>query len=350
MEASLQQSHQELQAIYDGMVDGLLIADVDSLEFLRANQTICRMLGYSEQELVSLSVRHIHPPEELPNVLNRFAALVAGQLVRANNVPLLRKDGSVVHADVTRNLLQYHGRNCVAGFFRDNTERVQAAEELQHEHEVLRHLLKSQDRDRQIIAYEIHDGVAQLLAAATMQFEIYENMRRDAPKAAAHAGTAVADLLRQCHAEVRRLISGLRPPILDAYGVVAALQHLVYECIAQRGTRIEFQHDVTFDRLDASLENAIYRIAQESLANACQHSHSDKIHLDLTQHGETLRISVQDWGTGFDPQSAGEKCFGLAGIRQRARLLGGDVSITTRLGEGSHIVVELRIGAGSVDT
>ena len=68
MEASLQHSHQELQAIYDGMVDGLLIADVSSLRFCAANQAICRMLGYSEQELVSLSVRDIHPPDELPNV------------------------------------------------------------------------------------------------------------------------------------------------------------------------------------------------------------------------------------------------------------------------------------------
>ena len=79
------------QAIYDGMVDGLLIADVNSLR-LCANQAICRMLGYSEQELVSLSVRDIHPPDELPAVMNRFAALVAGQLVRADNVPMLRKD------------------------------------------------------------------------------------------------------------------------------------------------------------------------------------------------------------------------------------------------------------------
>ena len=209
-------------------------------------------------------------------------------------------------------------RTCIIGFFRDNTERKQAAEALHHEHQVLRQLLKSQDRDRQIVAYEIHDGIAQLLAAAIMQFETYENMRRDTPKAAAQSGAVVADLLRQCHAEVRRLISGLRPPVLDAFGVVAALQHLVYESIAQWCAHITFQHAVLFGRLEPSLENAIYRIAQESLTNACQHSQSDKIHLELTQHGETVRISVQDWGTGFDPQSAGEKCFGLAGIRQRA--------------------------------
>ena len=232
MEESLRQNHQELQAIYDGMVDGLLIADVHSLEFLRANQAMCRMLGYSEQELVRLSVRDIHPPEELPHVISRFAALATGELVVAADVPVLRKDGSVFYADITRNALQYHGRDCLVGFFRDNTERKKAAEALRHEHQVLRQLLKSHDRDRQLIAYEIHDGVAQLLAAAIMQFDTYQRMRCDTPNAATQGGNVVAELLRQCHAEVRRLIGGLRPPVLDAFGVVAALQHLVYESIA----------------------------------------------------------------------------------------------------------------------
>ena len=112
-------------------------------------------------------------------------------------------------------------------------------------------------------------------------------------------------------------LPSLRPPVLDAFGVLAAAAHLVYESIAQWRAHITFQHAVLFRRLEPSLENAIYRIAQESLTNACQHSQSDKIHLELTQHGEAVRISVQDWGSGFDPQSAGEKCFGLAGIRQR---------------------------------
>ena len=103
----------------------------------------------------------------MPNVLNRFAALAAGQLVVADNIPVLRKDGTTFYADIKTNCLEYHGHPCMIGFFRDITERKQAAEALHHEHQVLRTLLKSHDRDRQIIAYEIHDGVAQLLTGAS---------------------------------------------------------------------------------------------------------------------------------------------------------------------------------------
>ena len=207
-----QQDHDELLAIYDGMVDGLLIAENESKRFVRANLSICRMLGRSQEELLTLSVHDIHPAPDLPNVLSRFEAQSTGRLVVADNVPVLRKDGTVFFADITTNRLIYHGTPCIIGFFRDITERKQTAEALQHEHQVLRQLLRSLDRDRQIIAYEIHDGVAQLLAAAIMQFETYATMRLETPKAAKQGGKLVADLLRECHAEVRRLISGLRPP------------------------------------------------------------------------------------------------------------------------------------------
>ena len=266
----------------------------------------------------------------------------------ADNIPVLRKDGTTFYADIKTNCLEYHGHPCMIGFFRDITERTQAAEALHHEHQVLRTLLKSHDRDRQIIAYEIHDGVAQLLAGAIMQFEAYRKLRRDTPIAAPPDGTVVAELLRKCHAEIRRLISGLRPPVLDEFGVIAALQNLTYESMARWGTDVEFQCRVQFDRLEPSLENAIYRIAQESLSNACQHSQSEKARMELSQEGDTVRISVQDGGIGFDPQSAGEKCFGLAGIRECARLLGGRVTIETGLGEGCRVVVELPVHLGSV--
>ncbi len=205
----------------------------------------------------------------------------------------------------------------------------------------MRQLLRSQDRDRQVIAYEIHDGVAQTLAAAIMQFETFWRMCRETPKAAASSGIVVSDLLRNCHAEVRRLIGGLRPLILDEYGVMAALRNLVYESMARWDKQIEFHSDVTFTRLEPTLENALYRIAQESVTNACQHSDSRRILLEVLQHDNVLRICVQDLGKGFDPEAMSEKCFGLAGIRERARLLGGQVQVISTIGEGSRIVVDL---------
>lgn len=335
------QAAEQLRAIYDGMVDGLLIANIGTRRFVRANSSISRMLGYTKEELLTLAVDDIHPSEALPGVLERFRAQAEGRLVLAEELPVLRKDGSVFYADITTNNIQYDGEQCAIGFFRDVTERKKIREEREREHRVLRHLLDSQDRERQLIAYEIHDGLAQHLAAAIMHFETIHQSEGNIPARVSNNCEAGLDMLRRSLAEARRLISGLRPPILDESGIVAAIGHLVHDITARGGPEVEVHSRVRFDRLDPVLENAIYRIAQECLTNAHLHSQSEKVRIELIEQDERIRIQVTDWGIGFDPGSVAENRFGLAGIRERARILGGRAEISSVVGEGTRVFVEL---------
>ena len=148
-------------------------------------------------------------------------------------------------------------------------------------------------------------------------------------------------MLRQGLFEARRLISGVRPPILDESGVVPAIAHLIDEVSCQKGPQIEYHTKVEFDRLAPILENAIYRIGQEALTNACKYSQSPKVRVGLRQHGDRLRMEIRDWGIGFEPENVKDGCYGLEGIRQRVRLLGGKCSVRTAPGEGARIIVEL---------
>lgn len=205
----------------------------------------------------------------------------------------------------------------------------------------LRHILDVYDRDRQLLAYEIHDGFAQLLTAATCNFQTFSQLRDSNPAEAQKAFDSGLQLLGEGMAEVRRLIGGLRPPILDETGLVKALDHLVGESKQQNEPEIVYVHDVQFERLAAPLENAVYRIVQESLTNARRHSKSPRILIRLTQHNRNLRVEVQDWGVGFDPRAVPRNRFGLEGIRERARLFGGQATIESAVGQGTRIVVEL---------
>lgn len=224
---------------------------------------------------------------------------------------------------------------------REIEERKRAEEALRKEHRTLKHLLQSSDHERQLIAYEIHDGLAQQLAGAIMQFQTYTYLKDAKPDEAAHAYDAAMTMLHQGHFEARRLISGVRPPILDESGVVEAIALLVHEEVRKKGPKIEFRSRVDFDRLAPILENAIYRIVEEGLANACRHSQSKRVQVELVQHGETLAIKIQDWGVGFDPEKTDEDRFGLEGIRERARLLGGSAVVDTEPGKGTRVTVEL---------
>lgn len=340
---ALRQSHDELRVIYDHIVDGVTIVDAASMKPIRVNSAYCRMLGYCEDEAYFLFPERAHPPHVLPRVWEHLDEVKRGKGARIEDLPFLHRDGTIVYADVVSRSIDYNDRPGWISFFHDVTERKLAKEALAREHRTLKHLLQSSDHERQLIAYEIHDGLAQQLAGAIMQFDTYAHQKDREPRLAADAFEAGMTMLRQSHFEARRLISGVRPPILDEAGIVAAVAHLVNEERHKKGPKIELLSKVEFERLAPVLENAMYRIVQEALNNACRHSESERVEVGLVQHGDKVRIEVRDQGVGFRPEDVGDSHFGVAGIRERARLLGGIVAIESEPGQGTRIAVELPI-------
>ncbi len=224
-------------------------------------------------------------------------------------------------------------------------QRQKTQEALEHEQRSLTRLLQASDHERRLIGYEIHDGLAQQLAAAIMHLQMHESRRSESPEQADDELHAAAESLRQAHSEARRLIRDVRPPVLDESGIEAALYSLVQSVERPEGPRVEFQCVVRFDRLPAVLENAIYRMAQQAVTNACQYSQSERLKVSLFQEGDLLHLEVQDWGIGFDPKTVPDDRFGLEGIRERARLLGGELAVESEPGKGTYIRVTLPIGA-----
>jgi two-component system sensor histidine kinase DegS len=228
--------------------------------------------------------------------------------------------------------------------YRDITKRRQAQEALERELRALRKMLRASDYERQLIYCEIHDGLAQQLGAAIMQFQTHERLLRDRhPGRAYTAYRAGVEILQQALAEARRLIGGVGLPILDEQGIAAAISHLICQLSSANGPSITLQTDIEVQQLAKPLEHAIYRIAQEAMTNALQHSSSDTIKLSLFQEVDKLRMEVEDWVVRFDLSSVDEDQFGLAGIRERTRLLGGECSIKSELGKGTCVRVVLPI-------
>jgi signal transduction histidine kinase len=229
--------------------------------------------------------------------------------------------------------------------------RLQVEQSLRCERRTLRRLLWSSENERRWVSYEIHDGLAQHLAAAIMHLQVFETQRgsqgrhRQSPLAADEAYKKGMTLLRQSFHDARQLIGRLRPPVLDEQGIEAAIAQLIQACQGPGAPQIEFRSDIASGRLDPTLENAIYRIAQEALANACKHSKSKRVRIWLGQQGpeddRCVRMAILDWGVGFDPGKPTQGHFGLEGIRQRARLLGGRATIESSPGRGTRILVEL---------
>lgn len=222
--------------------------------------------------------------------------------------------------------------------------RIQAEEELEREQRLLKQLLELHERERRLVAYEIHDGFVQPLTGALMTFEASQQRLHN------HNLEGIQEifqnglrLLRNSIQEARQLISSLRPPILDDLGIMPAIDYLVCEYQATSKMAIHYVHHVQFERLPPPLETTIFRIVQESLTNALRHSGSDQVFVRLLQTDDRLRIEVEDSGVGFLSEQVDRNRFGLRGIQERAKLFGGQSIVDSQPGRGTRIRVDLPV-------
>ena len=213
--------------------------------------------------------------------------------------------------------------------------------ELHEEQRLMRDMLDLHERERKLVAYEIHDGLAQQLTAAIYKFHSVGRLREEDPAAADKLFAEAVQLLREAMTETRRLISGLRPPVLDDEGVVPAIDYLIADHQQHGGPEIEFVHRKDFDRLAPPLESAVFRIVQECLTNACRYSQSAKMPSPWSKATGRCGSRCRTGASVSIRRKFEHDHFGLQGIRERARLLGGGAAIQAAPQRGTHITVEL---------
>jgi PAS domain S-box-containing protein len=344
-EDALRLSEEHFRVAFEEAPMGMVIADAD-LKLIKVNRALCEMSGFSLTDMIGRHAGEFFFPADATQNVGLLAQLLAGEISSYSSLRrYLRKDGGFVWGRTTTALVRdAEGRvDFFIALVQDVTEQKQAQEALERERQTLWHMLQASDHERQLIAYEIHDGLTQQLTAAIMQYQAYAHLRKEHPAKARVAFAAANEMLQMAHAEARRLISGVRPPVLDEAGLETAVAHLVHDRRMFKGPKIDYHSDVQFGRLPSILENALYRITQEALTNAFKHSQSERVRVTLRQENDTIRLEVQDWGVGFDPRAIPEGHFGLAGIRERVRLLGGQLLVESRSGGGTLLRVEVPI-------
>jgi len=339
-EMALRQSEERYRAVVEDQTEIICRFRSDST-YLFVNDVFCWFFGRSREELLGRRWLAEAVAEDVPMIEAQLQ-----QLSPSN--PVVVVENRVYSGQRQLHWMQFVNR----GFFdsagrlteiqsvgRDITARKQTQEALERERQSLWQMLQASDHERQLISYDIHDGLAQYLAAAVMQFQAYEALRETSSAEAVTAFRTATELVRQAHAESRRLVSEVRPPVIDENGIEMAIAHLVHDQRRPGGPKVKYDSDVQFRRLPAIVENALYRIAQEALTNACKHSQSRDVKVAFSQKGPDVWLEIEDGGIGFDPLAVAKGHFGLEGIRQRVRLLGGRLSIESRPGQGTRIQV-----------
>jgi signal transduction histidine kinase len=287
-------------------------------------------------------------PAELRDEDQNYTHLAAkGERVDADGVRR-RKDDSRLDVSMIRVPVSLpNGEVEVYAIFRDITERKRAEEELLRSREQLRNLaayLESvREDERTRIARELHDEIGQALTGIKLILE--RSMGEQTVSGAADLAQALA-LANELIGRVRDLSLELRPAMLDDLGLMAALRWHFERYTAQCKIAVNFEHaSIEGRRFPGAIETAAYRIVQEALTNVARHADVEQIEVRIEAAGGILRIHVQDRGGGFDPESvSGGVSGGLYGMRERAILLGGALTISSAAGSGTLLVVELPLG------
>jgi signal transduction histidine kinase len=198
----------------------------------------------------------------------------------------------------------------------------------------------AEEEERRRIGRELHDDAAQSLLLVRLQLEM---MHRDAPEELRPRLAQARTMAERTVEELRRAIAALSPAQLERLGLESALRQLAERLGRIHPARIFVRIPNSCGEVPRPVQEVIYRVAQESLNNIRKHSQATRINLLLDSTDMSIRLSVRDNGTGFDAKTALAKpmSFGLAGMRERAALLGGKLQVCSTPGKGATITLEL---------
>jgi PAS domain S-box-containing protein len=129
---ALGESEERYRTLFEASPDGILIADAETMKFRYASPSLCEMLGYSEDELRKMGVKDIHPKDKLEDITTDFEAHTRGEKTFSENIPCLKKDGTIIYVDISGTTTVIDGRKCIIGFFRDITTRKHLEEQLRN--------------------------------------------------------------------------------------------------------------------------------------------------------------------------------------------------------------------------
>ncbi len=304
------------------------------------------ILGFSPERWANdpgLWVRQLHP-DDVDWVLDYSRRMVEQKQKHSFEYRIRTVDGRTVWLRNIVNVIVENGRaKELVGISVDINER-KLAEEARAE--VTRRLLRAQEEERSLIARELHDDIAQSLAVLNMRLHQLERKAQRSPRQRAAVADARGLALKIAN-DVERLSRGLHPSQLEQLGLAAAVRDWCGDFARHSGFRMECRlGDIPRD-LDLDVTGCLFRILQECLRNIAKHSQAGHVSVELSAGSGQVRLQVSDDGIGFDPASA-TPGLGFVSMRERLRLVGGKLELTSAPGKGTRVEATVRHAPASL--
>lgn len=348
-EKALRESEKKYRDLYDNAPDMYHSVDKDGI-IIDCNETEARIFGYEKEEIIGRSITAFLTDESQILHEQEFPALKKKKSIQGLEREFARKDGTTFTASLNV-FLEFDEKGDLVRtktIGRDITEQKRVEEELRRSQEELRnlsaHMETAREEERGHIAREIHDELGVTLSKLKLDISWLQNRLSKESSPLVEKTGKMSDLVDKTIDSVQRIASELRPGVLDYLGLSAAIKWQAGEFRERAG--IEYIISILPEdiELDQELSIPVFRIFQETLRNVVRHAQATRVEIDLTESRGALSLEVRDNGKGITAeQISNPASFGLMGIRERARFLGGSVRISGIPGEGTTVTVDIPI-------
>jgi PAS domain S-box-containing protein len=344
MAEQLRVSEKKYRDLFEGAEDAIWVENLDG-EIIMANEACAKLTGHSVEGLVGMDVRELLSGEASQRGREVRRRLLHGDaLDRPFEHRMRRKDGSEALLRLSISLVtsgsQPTGYQLIA---RDITEERRMEENLRF---YLHQITEAQEEERKRIARELHDETAQELVALSRQLDSFISAPRKLSERDVKLLEDVRGRADKLLEGVRRFSQDLRPSVLDDLGLLPALEWLISELEEEFGMPIGMAVLGSERRFSPDVELVLFRIAQEALRNVWRHSEASRAWVTVEFGEGKTSLSVRDNGKGFEvPGSVADLAnvgkLGLAGMEERARLVGGVLTLDSQPGEGAIVTIEV---------
>jgi PAS domain S-box-containing protein len=329
---ALKKSEAKLKAMYEGTAEGIMVADVESKKFEYANPAICRMLGYTEDEFAQMSVMDIHPKNSLKGVISEFEAQARGEKTLSEDILCLRKDGTVIYANINSSSIMIDNKKKSVGFFTDITKRKQAEEQL-----------KKSLAEKEVLLKEIHHRVKNNMQIISSLLRI---------QAASTKNDKTREVFRALQGRIRSmsLLYEMQYKSKDLTKVdlaeyIRSLTTNLISIYRDNIRVINLKLDVKDVYLELKRAVPCGLIITELVSNSLKHAFSrlEKGEIEVKMHpnsGKKYILTVRDSGKGFPEELDFRKTesFGLKLVVDLIEQLNGSIELDRTRGTAFKVV------------
>ncbi len=341
----LRESEEKYRAIFDGTLDGIMLADENGL-IVEYNPEILGLSGLRNEELRNMHIWELRPPEKMVQTREIFFQIMHMGMTATSEFKYKKPNGQVIRVEARGVKLVIGDKTYLKCVVRDITERKNTESELKEYQRLLRQMstqsIAAREAEMKRIARELHDELGQTLTALRMDISL---LRIQFSEHEPEMKGMIKDMLMlvdKAISGVRNVATNLRPPILDM-GIMAAVSWLGNDFSGRTGIKcsVKISHEMDIlEQLDDAHTLTLFRIVQESLTNIARHAQATEVEISFRQCGECVCVSIHDNGVGFDPsEMPAKKSFGLMGMRERALAVQGKVELTSEKGHGTTVMV-----------